>query len=90
MPQTSYAPGYWMNETSGVLRPAVEAYLRGDPMSPEQVTAMRAYLRQWIFAPIWAEHFDLVKLRDGINALTTREAIAQWLADAEPLGIDPL
>ena len=42
-------PGYWMHETSGVLRPAVEAYLSGMPtMSFEHVAAMRAYVRQWV------------------------------------------
>lgn len=47
------APGYWMHETSGVLRPAVEAYLNQRPMSKKQIAAMRAYLRQWIAAPEW-------------------------------------
>lgn len=41
-----FVPGFWMNETSGVLRPAVEAYLRREPMTPNQIAAMRAYLRQ--------------------------------------------
>lgn len=41
-------PGYWMNETSGVLRPAVEAYLNGTEMTPGQIVAMRGYLRQWV------------------------------------------
>lgn len=27
------APGYWMYETSGMLRPAVEAYLTGKRMT---------------------------------------------------------
>lgn len=27
------APGYWMNETSGVLRPAVKAYLEHDELT---------------------------------------------------------
>lgn len=47
------APGYWMDETSGVLRPAVEAYLHGRDMTPEEIVAMRAYLRQWIMATTW-------------------------------------
>jgi hypothetical protein len=36
-------PGYWMYETSGVLRPAIENYLNNRPMSPENIAAMRAY-----------------------------------------------
>ena len=42
------APGYWMNETSGVLRPAVEAYLFHEDLSHEHIATLRAYFRQWV------------------------------------------
>jgi hypothetical protein len=83
-------PGYWMHETSGVLRHAVEAYLHGNAMTAEQVAAMRAYLRQWINAPHWGGGDYLEELRNGIDALGSRFAIADWLNRAEQLGIDPL
>jgi hypothetical protein len=35
------APGYWRNETSGALRPAIEAYLQGGPMTESQIIPMR-------------------------------------------------
>lgn len=82
-------PGYWMWETSGVLRPAIEAYLFGDGMTPEQIAAMRAYLRQWIEAPAW-RGFDVHELRAGLDGLTTRQAIHEWLDLADSAGIDPL
>ena len=78
-----------MNETSGVLRPAVEAYLNHRPMTDAQVAAMRAYLRQWIAAPAWAGP-DVDRLRSGLDNLTTREAIRAWLELALDMGIDPL
>lgn len=82
-------PGYWVDETSGVLRPAIENYLLGLPMTEEHVATVRAYLRQWISAPVWRG--DIVdELRERIDSLTTREAIAAWLGDALPWGIDPL
>lgn len=76
-----------MAESTGVLRPAVEAYLHGEPLTPEQIAAMRAYLRQWIFAG-WP--CDVEELRAGIDGLTCRTAITAWLNRAEQLGIDPL
>ena len=86
---TSHVPGFWTNETTGVLRPAVEAYLRGGPMSDDQVSAMRAYLRQWIAAPVW--HGAMVDvLRTQIEALDSRDEIDRWLERAEGEGIDPL
>lgn len=82
-------PGFWMHETSGVLRPAVEAYLAGGEMTPAQIAALRAYLRQWIAAP-WAPGPALAALREGVDGLTSRPAIAAWLAWALREGIDPL
>lgn len=81
------SPGYWPRETSGVLRPAIEAYLSGGPMSPEHVAAMRAYLRQWIAADVWC---GADTLRQRIDELTDRAAIARWLDNALEIGIDPL
>jgi hypothetical protein len=82
--------GYWMNETTGVLRPAIMAYLNGETMTGKQIAAMRAYLRQWIEAPqAWqGEHID--KLRVLVNTLTTRSAITAWLDLAMLNDIDPL
>lgn len=95
---TERGPGYWMHETSGVLRPAVEAYLRGDPLRPEHITAMRSYLRQWIMSPLWDQnpHADdddrwaLGELRRHVNDLTTRTVIERWIAWAVDEGYDPL
>lgn len=81
-------PRFWMHETSGVLRPAVVAYLSGGEMSDEHVAAMRAYLRQWIAGPFTGDVAD--QLRTDIDGLTTRAAIAKWLRRAVAAGIDPL
>lgn len=91
-------PRYWMHETTGVLRPAVEAYLLNKSLSPEEIATMRAYLRQWVMSPVWdqnphATETDrdiLAELRDAIDRLHTREAIDLWLYDAVALGMDPL
>lgn len=83
------APGYWMNETTGALRPAVHAYLDGAEMSGEQVAAMRAYLRQWIAADCWFGPL-IPGLRATIDDLGDRKAIGMWLRIAANEGIDPL
>lgn len=81
-------PGYWMYETSGVLRPAVEAYLMTkEPLTAEQVTVIRAYLRQWMEKGPWQGVDDLKK---GIAAIYDRPSLNGWLNDAMDAGIDPL
>lgn len=82
-------PGYWMHETSGVLRPAVEAYLNGEPMTDEQIAVMRAYLRQWIAAPVWVGD-GVELLRATVDDIACRHGIDIWLDAAMKEGIDPL
>lgn len=89
MAASDIMPFYWQNETSGVLRPAVEAYLRGDDMEQSQIVALRAYLRQWINAPVWVGD-GAHALRIAIDRLSSRESIADWLDAAQAEGIDPL
>ncbi len=81
--------GFWMNETSGVLRPAVEAYLNGEELTPEQIVILRAYLRQWMAGP-WYPSPALDALRAGIDRLVDRRSIDDWLDVALEEGIDPL
>lgn len=83
------APGYWMHETGGDLRPAIEAYLTSEPMTQRQIDLMRDYLKQWIMGP-WHPTISLDALRMNVNWLYSREAIDKWLEAAEMEGIDPL
>jgi hypothetical protein len=83
------APGYWMDETSGVLRPAVEAYLSGCPLSSEHIGALRAYFRQWIVCGAWIGA-GIQDLRRDVDSLMNRAAIAAWLDRALKQGIEPL
>jgi hypothetical protein len=81
-------PGYWMHETTGRLRPAVEAYLFNRPMTGEQIAAMQAYLRQWM-AGDWIGE-AVAALRLGVDGITTQAALRAWLTEASRAGIDPL
>jgi|HubBroStandDraft_4_1064222.scaffolds.fasta_scaffold59061_2 hypothetical protein len=81
-------PGYWMNETSGVLVPAVQAYLNNQPMTDRQIAAMRAYFRQWMNADWKGPMID--PLRTKVNEIATREDITAWLDMALSENIDPI
>lgn len=80
--------GYWMSEASGVLRPAIEAYLAGGEMKIEHIVAMRAYLRQWINGDF--QGWRVSELRREVELLTHRSEIARWPDHALDVGIDPL
>lgn len=81
------APGFWMNETSGALQPAVIAYLKGDWLSQPQVVAIRAYLRQWMAAD-WKGEL-VAELRADIDEIHTKSDIDDWVEKAMEIAIDP-
>ena len=81
-------PGFWMNETTGVLRPAVMAYFEGKPLDPRQAAALRAYLRQWMAAPAWRGPM-IDPLRTAVEEIIDRESLDRWITMAEFAGIDP-
>jgi hypothetical protein len=83
-------PRFWMDEVSGQLHSAVEAYLHGDAMESWQIPYLRAYLRQWIASPVWCDGPDIDELRSRIDGLTSTKAISEWLDLALVAGIDPL
>jgi len=81
-------PGYWMHETSGVLRPIVLKYLEGQPLEVDEVVTMRAYLRQWMAADLRGS--SVAELRERIEEICTVAELRSWLDDALDAGIDPL
>jgi hypothetical protein len=85
---TMTKPGYWMNETSGVLKPVVEKYLRGEQLSQNEVACMIAYLRQWMAGDFCGPEIDM--LRVTVNAIVDHETLVAWLDEAMDAGIDPL
>jgi len=78
-----------MFETSGVLRPAIERYLNGQPLTGANIAAIRAYFRQWMAHPGW-QGPAVNALRVDVERLDGEEAIRRWLDAAEAEGIDPL
>jgi hypothetical protein len=78
-----------MYETSGIVRPAVKAYLEGKPMTAKDIAAMRTYLTVWIFAPEFVGD-GIEALRQAVDGLISREAIEDWLALARKEWISPL
>ena len=93
------APKYWRYETSGVLAPAIERYVRRPrDMTVRDVALVRAYIRQWIDSPAWdanphagdAARVNLRELRSLARSITTVQDLHCWFKTALDMGIDPL
>lgn len=85
-PSRASRPGYWMNETSGKLRPVIETYLSGEILIPREVAIMKAYLVQWIAG----DYRGVEDLRRSVRKIASTRDIQIWLDEACELGIDPL
>jgi hypothetical protein len=82
-------PGYWMYETTGVLKPAVHRYLHRKPLEAHHIAALRAYFRQWMEGD-WDWAPEIAELTIDVDTLHSREAIDDWYHRAIAAGIDPL
>ncbi len=89
-PKLLGVPGYWRAETSGVLAPVVEAYIKGQTLTHGQIVVMKMYLRQWTMAPVWAGDAELEALRWSVEQIQTQQDISDWLWKALAEGHDPL
>jgi len=56
--------------------------------TPEHITALRAYFRQWMAGPWQGPEID--KLRSDVDGLTSRAAVELGLDVATDEGLDPL
>ena len=83
------APDFWTFEQSGRLRPVVEKFLRGEQLDVMEFMIMRAYLRQWIFAPAFIGA-EVERLREGYAMITSMSALRAWIGRAVEAGVDPL
>lgn len=93
------APLYWRDEVSGVLADAIRIYLNTpDALTVREVSHIRAYLSQWIQAPVWdlnpahtaRSRTALSNLRAGVGAIANATDIRAWLRAALEEGNDPL
>jgi hypothetical protein len=91
------APKYWMYESSGVLKPAVEKYLNGKWLTRAELGAMKAYLRQWVDSPSWDlspvtedDRTELQSLRLRVADIHTAGDMQEAIDVMIELGMDPL
>lgn len=86
-------PGYWRDEASGALAPAVRRYLlKPHTMTGSDIALMREYLREWISSPAWniAGRANLPELRRAAREIATVDDIRIWLGRATEADVDPL
>ena len=77
-------PRFWMEEQTGVLEDAVQAYMEGERLKPNQLRALKSYLKQFVErAPLAGDAKVHLLLQRIERIKTTRdvEAFADELAE---------
>ena len=91
-------PGYWMNEMSGRLAPAVWTWLTfPGEITADDLALLRAYVIQWIDSPVWdpnpfadeQSRLILDMLRTNAHRIASGEDLANWVKLAVEFCVDP-
>ena len=82
--QVAKPPRFWMEEQTGVLEDAVQAYMEGERLKSNQLRAIKSYLKQFVERAPLAGDAKVHLLQQRIDRIkTTRdvEAFADELAE---------
>lgn len=77
-------PRFWMEEQTGVLAPAVEAYLDGERLNTAQVEVIKVYLKQYVERAMLtggANKPGLVRKIDKLKSSADLERFADEVAE---------
>lgn len=81
-------PRFWMEETTGALSQAVDAYMNGERLSAEHLQMIKLYLRQFIERALLAPEANRKLLLSKIEKLKTTNDIESFADDISEYGAE--
>jgi hypothetical protein len=81
-------PRFWMEETTGALGDAVDAYMAGERLSAEQLDAIKTYLRQFIERAVLSGDANKKLLASKIEKLKTTADVERFADEASEYGAE--
>lgn len=81
-------PRFWMEETTGVLADAVETYMSGEPLTPDQLDLIKIYLRQFLERAILASDANRKLLVSRVDKLTSTADVEAFADDLSEFGAE--
>jgi hypothetical protein len=86
--KTATPPRFWMEETTGALGDAVETYMNGERLSPEQLEAIKIYLRQFIERAVLTGDANKNRLLTAMEKLRTTADIERFADELSEYGAE--
>ncbi len=81
-------PRFWMEEQTGVLEDAVEAYMAGERLTERQLTVLKVYLKQFIQRAPLAGDANVPRLLQKIDRLKTARDVENFADEAAEFGAE--
>ncbi len=81
-------PRFWMEEQTGVLEDAVEAYMAGERLTAKQLAAIKTYLRQFIQRAPLAGPANVPRLLTQIERLKTTREVEDFADEVAEYGAE--
>ncbi len=81
-------PRFWMEEQTGVLEDAVEAYMAGERLTERQLTVLKVYLKQFIQRAPLAGEANVPRLLTQIDKLKTTRDVENFADEAAEYGAE--
>jgi hypothetical protein len=81
-------PRFWMEEQTGALAAAVEAYMNGEAMQPDQMELIRVYLRQYLERAVIADNANRKQLLSRIERLRQTRDLERFADELSEYGIE--
>jgi hypothetical protein len=82
-------PHYWMTEQTGRLAEAIEAYINGDPLSPDALDLIRQYLRQYLERAVMTGDAKRSTLLGSLIKLRNHRDIERFADELAEIGVEP-
>lgn len=81
-------PRFWMEETSGALNEAVDAYMNGEKLTTEQLNVIKLYLRQYIERAVLSSDANKKLLLSKIDKLKTTADVERYADEISEYGAE--
>jgi hypothetical protein len=82
-------PRFWMEEDSGLLAPAVDAYINGEKLDAQQLELLQLYLRQFLERAVLTGAANRNKLLARVARLRSAHDIERFADELAEWGVEP-
>ncbi|NJN17721.1 MAG: hypothetical protein HC822_16325 [Oscillochloris sp.] len=82
-------PRFWMEETTGALREAIEVYMRAEPLDRQQLDVLKIYVRQFIERALMSDERQRKRFLGRVDTFRNIKDLESLADDLSEVGVEP-